>query len=78
DTVYFRGGTYAYTRATTSCASQTARVDAITLNKAGTSGNPIRYWAYPHLRTDQHPSPHGTGSVHPERGRQPRAQHRLA
>jgi hypothetical protein len=47
DTVYFRGGTYAYTRATTSCASQTARVDAITLNKAGTSGNPIRYWAYP-------------------------------
>src|SRR5690349_13452905 len=34
DTVYFRGGTYAYTHATTACASQTARVDAITLNKA--------------------------------------------
>ena len=47
DTVYFRGGTYAYTRATTACASQTARVDAITLNKSGSSGNLIRYWAQP-------------------------------
>ncbi|MEU4743929.1 right-handed parallel beta-helix repeat-containing protein [Actinosynnema sp. NPDC023658] len=47
DTVYFRGGTYAYTRATTACASRTARVDAITLNKSGASGSPIRYWAYP-------------------------------
>jgi hypothetical protein len=47
DTVYFRGGTYAYTRATTACASQTARVDAITLSRSGSSGNPIRYWAYP-------------------------------
>ncbi|MFJ6671185.1 carbohydrate-binding protein [Actinosynnema sp. NPDC091369] len=47
DTVYLRGGTYAYTRATTACASRTARVDAITLNKSGASGSPIRYWAYP-------------------------------
>ncbi|MBB2947316.1 hypothetical protein FB565_007084 [Actinoplanes lutulentus] len=47
DTVYLRGGTYAYTRATSSCAGQTARVDAITLNKSGAAGNPIRYWAYP-------------------------------
>ncbi|WP_290858927.1 carbohydrate-binding protein [Hamadaea sp.] len=47
DTVYFRGGTYAYVRANSSCTSQTARVDAITLNKSGTSGSPIRYWAYP-------------------------------
>ncbi|MGN9913494.1 right-handed parallel beta-helix repeat-containing protein [Phytohabitans sp. LJ34] len=47
DTVYFRGGTYAYTRANSACASQTARVDAISLNKSGSSGNPIRYWAYP-------------------------------
>jgi hypothetical protein len=47
DTVYFRGGTYAYTHATTSCSSQTARVDAVTLSKSGTSGSPIRYWAYP-------------------------------
>ncbi|MGS2648275.1 right-handed parallel beta-helix repeat-containing protein [Streptosporangium sp. G12] len=47
DTVYLRGGTYAYTRANSNCASQTARVDAITLNKSGASGNPIRYQAYP-------------------------------
>ncbi|PNG24050.1 right-handed parallel beta-helix repeat-containing protein [Streptomyces cahuitamycinicus] len=47
DTAYFRGGTYAYTRANSACSSQTARVDAITLNKSGSSGNPIRYWAYP-------------------------------
>jgi hypothetical protein len=47
DTVYLRGGTYAYTRANSSCSSQTARVDAVTLNKSGSSGSPIRYWAYP-------------------------------
>ncbi|MGI5149416.1 right-handed parallel beta-helix repeat-containing protein [Plantactinospora sp. CA-294935] len=47
DTVYFRGGTYAYTRANSSCTSQTARVDAITLSKNGSSGNPIRYWTFP-------------------------------
>jgi hypothetical protein len=47
DTVYFRGGTYAYAKGTTSCASQTATIDGVTLNKSGTSGNPIRYWAYP-------------------------------
>ncbi|MBC9731364.1 right-handed parallel beta-helix repeat-containing protein, partial [Streptomyces sp. TRM68367] len=47
DTVYFRGGTYAYTRANRNCSSQTDRVDAITLNKSGSAGNPIRYWAYP-------------------------------
>jgi hypothetical protein len=47
DTVYFRGGTYTYTHGINSCASQTARVDAITLNKSGSSGNTIRYWAYP-------------------------------
>jgi hypothetical protein len=47
DTVYLRGGTYAYTRANTTCASRTAQVDAITLNKSGSSGNPIRYWAHP-------------------------------
>jgi hypothetical protein len=47
DTVYFRAGTYTYTRANSGCASRTARVDAITLNKSGSSGNPIRYWAYP-------------------------------
>jgi hypothetical protein len=47
DTVYFRGGTYAYSRANTACSSRTARVDAITLSKSGGSGSPIRYWAYP-------------------------------
>jgi hypothetical protein len=47
DTVYFRGGTYAYTKANSACPSQTGRVDAITLNRSGTAGNPIRYWAYP-------------------------------
>ncbi|MFB9689030.1 right-handed parallel beta-helix repeat-containing protein [Amycolatopsis plumensis] len=47
DTVYLRGGTYTYARANKACASQTDRVDAITLNKSGSAGNPIRYWAYP-------------------------------
>ncbi|WP_271190311.1 right-handed parallel beta-helix repeat-containing protein [Dactylosporangium matsuzakiense] len=50
DTVYFRGGTYSYTRASSGCSSGTARVDAITLNKSGAAGNPIRYWAYPDER----------------------------
>jgi hypothetical protein len=47
DTVYFRGGTYAYTDALTTCASPTDTVNAVLLSKSGTSGNPIRYWAYP-------------------------------
>jgi hypothetical protein len=47
DTVYLRGGTYAYTTATTSCASQTAVVAAVALTKSGTSGSPINYWNYP-------------------------------
>jgi hypothetical protein len=47
DTVYFRGGTYKYTNATSTCSSATATIDAVVLNKSGTSGNPIRYWAYP-------------------------------
>ena len=47
DTVYFRGGSYRYTTATTSCASQTATVDAITLNKSGSAGSPISYLNYP-------------------------------
>jgi hypothetical protein len=47
DTVYFRGGRYAYTRATSGCSSQTGRVSAIVLSKSGASGNPIRYWAQP-------------------------------
>jgi hypothetical protein len=47
DTIYFRGGTYTYTHATRNCSSGTDRVDAITLNKSGSSGNPINYVAYP-------------------------------
>jgi hypothetical protein len=47
DTVYFRGGTYPYSDATSTCASTTATVNAIVLSKSGTSGNPIRYWAFP-------------------------------
>nr|WP_169739888.1 cellulose binding domain-containing protein [Actinospica robiniae] len=47
DTVYFRGGTYTYTHADSSCSSETASVDGITLNKSGSSGNLINYVAYP-------------------------------
>ena len=47
DTVYFRAGTYIYTRATSSCGSQTALVSAIVLNKSGSSGKMIHYMAYP-------------------------------
>ncbi|MFK4267810.1 right-handed parallel beta-helix repeat-containing protein [Streptomyces milbemycinicus] len=47
DTVYFRGGTYSYTHGINSCKSQTDRVDAITLNKSGSSGSQIHYLAYP-------------------------------
>ena len=47
DTVYFRGGTYSISTATTTCASQTDNVVAIALSKSGQKGKPIRYWAYP-------------------------------
>jgi pectate lyase-like protein len=47
DTVYLRGGTYAYTAGTTTCASTTATISAIVLSKSGASGNRINYWAYP-------------------------------
>jgi MYXO-CTERM domain-containing protein len=47
DTVYFRGGTYRYTAATSTCTSATATVNAVVLSKSGTSGNPISYWAFP-------------------------------
>ncbi|GIH19502.1 right-handed parallel beta-helix repeat-containing protein [Rugosimonospora africana] len=47
DTVYFRGGTYAYATATSSCTSQTATVNAIVLSKSGSSGSPINYVNYP-------------------------------
>jgi hypothetical protein len=47
DTVYLRGGVYVYKAATTSCATRRATVSAIVLDKSGTEGQPIRYWAYP-------------------------------
>jgi hypothetical protein len=47
DTVYFRGGRYHYTDATSTCSSTSATVNAVVLSKSGTSGNPIKYWAYP-------------------------------
>lgn len=47
DTVLFRGGRYVYTVATHGCASRTATVSAIALDKSGAPDQPIRYWAYP-------------------------------
>ena len=47
DTIYIRGGQYTYTKGTTTCTSTTATINGIPLNKSGSSGNPIRYWAYP-------------------------------
>jgi hypothetical protein len=47
DTVYFRAGTYSYSSGTTTCSSQTATINGVVLNKSGTSGNLIHYWAYP-------------------------------
>lgn len=47
DTVHLRGGTYAYDQALRACASQTDRVEVVSLSKSGTEQNPIRYVAYP-------------------------------
>lgn len=46
DTVYFRGGTYKYTDATSTCSGTSATVDSVVLSKSGTAGNMINYWAY--------------------------------
>lgn len=47
DTVYFKGGKYAYTAGTNTCASQTDTVKAIVLNKSGSAGKRIQYFAAP-------------------------------
>ena len=47
DTVYFRGGSYIFTRGLAACASMTDTVTAIAINKPGASGKHIKYWAYP-------------------------------
>lgn len=46
DTVYIRGGTYSITKGVNSCASQTDTVNAILLNKSGSTSKPINYVAY--------------------------------
>ncbi|GAA4983060.1 right-handed parallel beta-helix repeat-containing protein [Actinopolymorpha pittospori] len=45
DTVYLRGGTYAFTDAVDECASRTDSIDVIALTKSGTAQRPIRYAA---------------------------------
>lgn len=47
DTVLFRAGTYTYTKALRSCNSQTDNVNAVQLDKNGSSGKLIHYMAYP-------------------------------
>ncbi len=47
DVFYFKGGTYAYTEGTTTCSSGTATISEVVLNKSGSAGNLIRYWAAP-------------------------------
>jgi hypothetical protein len=47
DTVFFRGGTYAYTKGTTTCSSGTATISGVVLDKDGTANAPINYFAYP-------------------------------
>jgi Right handed beta helix region len=51
DTVLFRGGTYAYTQGTTGCGnganSGTATISGVVLDKDGSAGSPINYFAYP-------------------------------
>lgn len=47
DTVFFKGGVYAYSTGTTECESQTAVISGVVLSKSGTADNPIRYFAAP-------------------------------
>lgn len=47
DTVYLRGGIYTIRSGVNSCTSQTDTVNAIFLSRSGSSGSPIRYYAYP-------------------------------
>lgn len=47
DTILFRGGTYRHAKGVNRCTSRTSVVDAIALDKSGTTGRPIRYWAAP-------------------------------
>ncbi|GAA5195115.1 right-handed parallel beta-helix repeat-containing protein [Microbacterium jejuense] len=46
DTVYLRGGRYAFTDAVADCVSQTDRVQVVSLTASGTADRPITYQAY--------------------------------
>ncbi|MFP1907279.1 pectate lyase PelN [Lonsdalea quercina] len=46
DRLWIRGGKYSFTAGVNQCASRTDVVNAVTLNKSGTAGKPIQYWAY--------------------------------
>jgi hypothetical protein len=46
DTVYLRGGRYAYAAGESACASRAAIVNGVTLDRSGSEGKPIRYRAY--------------------------------
>jgi hypothetical protein len=47
DTVFLRAGTYAFSAGTTTCKSGTDTISGVVLNKSGSAGKPIRYFAYP-------------------------------
>jgi hypothetical protein len=47
DTVLLRGGTYAFAKGTAACSSGTATISGVVLDKDGSPGSPINYFAYP-------------------------------
>lgn len=47
DTVLFRAGTYAFSAGTATCKSGSDTISGVVLNKSGSAGKPIRYFAYP-------------------------------
>jgi hypothetical protein len=47
DTVVLRGGRYVYNAGENVCPSRTGIVNGVTLDKSGSEGKLIRYWAYP-------------------------------
>jgi MYXO-CTERM domain-containing protein len=47
DTVYFKGGTYAFTAGSSVCITQTATISGVVLSASGTAGNVISYLASP-------------------------------
>ncbi|MEH0832544.1 pectate lyase PelN [Pectobacterium cacticida] len=46
DRLWIRGGKYVFTKGLNVCKTRTDVVNAITLNKSGTEGKRIEYWAY--------------------------------